>query len=344
MTRIMTADEVVVGGMGPIETAAELLRQGQVVAFPTETVYGLGADARSHAAVGRIYLAKGRPGTNPLIVHVSGVEAAKACVRGFPEKAFKLAEKFWPGPLTLVLPRAGVICAMVSAGLDTVAIRCPNHPVAQALLRAFGWPIAAPSANRSGFASPTTAQHVFAELNGRIPFILDAGRAGACTVGVESTVLDLSGAEGAVPTILRPGGVTKEMIEAVIGPVATFQGQVAAGAAAASPGMLTRHYAPRTAAFRIGRGEWDKARAWAAGKERVVLMTHDPALALGPPHETMVMPADPAAYARELYAALRAADGAWASSILVLMPDTEEGMWAAVADRLRRATEPLPVM
>ncbi len=317
-----------------ILNAVSLLRAGEVVAFPTETVYGLGADARSAAAVAKIYAAKGRPSGNPLIVHAADLDSALHYAE-FSEIAKTLVNKFWPGPLTLVLPRRDTITPLVSAGLATVAIRCPNHPVADALLRTFDGPIAAPSANRSGFTSPTTAQHVYAELNGRIPFILDGG---PCTIGLESTVLDLTTSP---PTILRPGAITAEMLREVIGLVQVFSGTVSQTASASSPGLHDRHYAPHTPAFRFNRTQWpDINIALQQAASPSILLSHDPAICVGPPHETICLPVDAAAYARVFYAALRDADVRNLSTIYVLNPDNEQGLWHAITDRLRRATQP----
>jgi len=219
-----------------IAQAAAALRAGKLVAFPTETVYGLGADATNDRAVARIFEAKGRPQFNPLIVHAPDAEAHAQWV-AFDDRARRLVEAFWPGALTLVLPRRtdAPVSRLVSAGLDTVAMRAPNHPVAQALLAAAGCPVAAPSANRSGLLSPTTADHVTASLGDRIDLILDGG---ACPGGLESTVVSLT---GDTPMLLRPGLVTRDEIEAVIGSV-----DVAVdGAAVEAPGMLASHYAPR---------------------------------------------------------------------------------------------------
>ena len=228
MTERLTPDE--------IGRAVELLRAGELVAFGTETVYGLGADACDGAAVAAIYAAKGRPSFNPLICHFADAETAFRYVKA-NKLAEKLAAKFWPGPLTLVLPRAETcpVSQLAGAGLPTLAVRVPAQPVALRLLAAFGGPVAAPSANRSGRISPTSAAHVLAELGGRIAAVLDSG---ACTVGVESTVLDLS---GETPVLLRPGGVTLEALQAEIGPIAHAAGDAAAPA---SPGMLASHYAP----------------------------------------------------------------------------------------------------
>lgn len=332
----MTATRISPPTPQAIAEAAEMLRRGHIVALPTETVYGLGADARSDDAIARIYAAKGRPATNPLIVHVADTAAARRYVAVFPPAAQTLADAFWPGPLTLILPRAKSLSPRLSAGLATVAIRCPAHPVALDLLRTFDGPIAAPSANRSGFTSPTTAQHVYAELNARVPLILDGG---PCAVGVESTVLDLT---TATPAILRHGAITSAMLAPLIGPVLAPTPSVRPDTPAPSPGMLDRHYAPATPAFRFAKPQWPAAQNWIAQQPKVVLLTTDPALTPPPPHEAIVLPADAAACARVLYASLREADTREGSSLLVLMPDTSDGLWAAIADRLRRATVPLP--
>lgn len=218
-----------------IEKAVTLLKFGKLVAFGTETVYGLGADACNGAAVAAIYAAKGRPSFNPLICHFAGAQTAFRYVLPTP-LAERLAAKFWPGPLTLVLPRAQdcPVSQLAGAGLPTLAVRVPAHPVALELLRTFGGPVAAPSANRSGRISPTSAQHVLAELDGRIAAVLDSG---PCAVGLESTVLDLS---GEAPVLLRPGGVSVEALESEIGPIV----RAAETAAPSAPGMLLSHYAP----------------------------------------------------------------------------------------------------
>lgn len=219
-----------------IREAAELLCGGQVVAFPTETVYGLGADALNPEACAEIFRVKGRPQDNPLIVHISSRDMAGKVVREWPETAELCLQEFWPGPLTLVLPRTGLVPDVVTGGLDTVAIRMPNHQVALALIEEAGVPVAAPSANLSGKPSPTRGTHVWRDLKGRIPLILDAG---ACDVGVESTVLDLS---GEVPTILRPGGISVEQLKRVLGEV--WVDNPSENQAPKAPGMKYRHYAP----------------------------------------------------------------------------------------------------
>jgi L-threonylcarbamoyladenylate synthase len=326
------------GGAG-IADAVAYLRAGELVAFPTETVYGLGADARRDEAVRKIYEAKGRPSGNPVIVHVGDPGDARKWTRGWPGVAEKLSARFWPGPLTMILPRGGALSPLVSAGRETAAVRCPDHPVARELLRAFDGPVAAPSANRSGFTSPTTAAHVLAEFAGRIPLIVDGG---ACAIGLESTVIDLS---GEVPTVLRPGAITVEMLRGVIGEVRVVVATVGEAESAASPGMHSRHYAPRTAAFRFQRRQWEAVQKWVRESGGIVgLISWDEAIFLGAPAETMRMPNEAGAYGRLLYAALREMDEKQLAAILVLMPETREGMWAAVVDRLERATEILPVI
>lgn len=225
-----------------VQEAAGLLKQGEVVAFPTETVYGLGAKAWSGEACAKIFAVKGRPADNPLIVHVSSIEEAKGLVSDWPKEAAICAGSFWPGPLTIVLPKSERIPEQVSAGLDTVAIRFPAHPVAVALIKASGFPIAAPSANISGKPSPTEGEHVWQDLNGKIPLLLDAGR---CEIGLESTVLDLS---GQIPVILRPGGITWEQLSGCLGKVEIDQGAADKPGQLMpprSPGVKYRHYAPQ---------------------------------------------------------------------------------------------------
>ena len=226
-----------------IRRAAALLRAGELVAFPTETVYGLGADALNGAAAARIFAAKGRPADNPLIAHIAGESGLAGLIAGEPcACARALMRAFWPGPMTLIFPKSPRVPREVTAGLDTVAVRMPSHPVARALIRAAQTPIAAPSANRSGRPSPTTAAHVLEDMEGRIPLILDGG---PCEVGLESTVVDVTGAR---PRILRPGGVTLEMLEGVVGDVDVDEGvlhQLQAGSQARSPGMKYKHYAPK---------------------------------------------------------------------------------------------------
>ncbi|MGN1400504.1 MAG: L-threonylcarbamoyladenylate synthase [Bacillus sp. (in: firmicutes)] len=257
-----------------IQQAADLLRQNQVVAFPTETVYGLGGNAESEAAVKLIYEAKGRPSDNPLIVHISNREQLSKFVMEIPSMAEKLMEAFWPGPLTLLFKvKKGSLAQSVTPGLDTVAVRMPDHPVALALIETSGVPVAAPSANLSGKPSPTSASHVERDLYGRVSGIVDGGPTG---VGVESTVLDCT---GTIPVILRPGGVTKEQIEAVIGKVGEDLALRDKKAAPKAPGMKYTHYAPRAPFILVDGGESflqsviDEARK--SGKKVGALITEE---------------------------------------------------------------------
>jgi len=314
--------------MSDIDRAIQILRAGGLVAFPTETVYGLGADAANEQAVAKIFAAKGRPATNPLIVHVADIATAKKYAAKWPESAQLLAERFWPGPLTLVLPKSPMIVDSVTAGKNTVGLRVPNHSLALELLKAFAGPVAAPSANRSSRVSPTTASHVRDELGDAVDFVLDGG---PCTVGIESTVLDLT---CTLPTILRPGGITPEQLEDVIGRVQVFAGHVEAGVAASSPGQQQIHYAPRATAYRfeardLGRIAQEKT------KGNNVILT------IAPNHGDLQMPDNPADYARVLYATLRELDTHQVQTIFIQMPpDVPE--WLAIRDRLLRATRPLP--
>lgn len=305
-----------------VAEAARLLRAGQLVAFPTETVYGLGGDATNERAVAAIFEAKGRPEFNPLISHVLGSDEAKRFVR-WNDTADRLAARFWPGPLTLVLPRSegSRISLLATAGLDTVAIRAPSHPVAQALIRAAGLPIAAPSANRSGAISPTRAEHVAESLGERVPLILDGG---PCLVGVESTVLDLT---GATPTLLRPGGATREAIEAVIGTIAVSDALPSGSSARKSPGQLESHYAParpvRLEASTVGADEG--LLAFGANAPQGAMLTYN----LSPT-------GDLGEAAANLFAQMRLLDRPGIGRIAV-MPIPQTGLGLAINDRLRRA-------
>lgn len=301
-----------------INEAVRALAEGRLVAFPTETVYGLGADSTSDAAVARVYEAKGRPVFNPLIAHVPGLAEAEALVI-FPESARKLARAFWPGPLTLVLKRRDncPVSLLASAGLDTLAVRVPDHPVAQRLLRAAGRPLVAPSANPSGQLSPTTAAHVREALADKVQVILDGG---SCRVGVESTVVDLSGDR---PALLRPGGVTSEAIEAIVGPLTS-----AGEGPLRSPGQLESHYAPALP-VRLGATEARPGEAL---------------LAFGPTAggvRNLSPSGDLTEAAANLFAFLRALDRPEHSAIAV-MPIPEQGLGRAINDRLRRAAAPRP--
>jgi L-threonylcarbamoyladenylate synthase len=305
-----------------ITKAAKLLLDGGLVAFPTETVYGLGGDATNERAVAAIFEAKGRPQFNPLISHVLDATEAKRFV-DWNDTADRLAARFWPGPLTFVLPRAkgSTIALLATAGLDTVAIRAPSHPVAQALIRAAGRPIAGPSANRSGAVSPTQAAHVAESLGDRVSLILDGG---PCLVGVESTVLDLSANR---PTLLRPGGATREAIEAVIGPIAISNALPSGDAPRTSPGQLESHYAParpvRLEATSVGSDEG--LLAFGQTPHTGAMLTYN----LSPTGNL-------AEAAANLFAQMRALDRPGIGRIAV-MPIPETGLGLAINDRLRRA-------
>ena len=305
-----------------IARAAALIREGRLVALPTETVYGLGGDATNDRAVAAVFEVKGRPHFNPLIVHVPGLAEAESIAR-FDARARRLAARFWPGPLSLVLRRhdGGRVSLLASAGLDTVAVRAPAHPVAQALLRAAERPVAAPSANRSGRVSPTTAAHVAAELGARVALILDGG---ACRVGLESTVLDLSDER---PLLLRPGGISEEELSAVIGAIGP-----AAPGRHRSPGMLASHYAP-SLPLRLDARE---------ARPREALLAFGPEAPDGFV-ETLCLSrtGDLAESAANLFAMLRRLDRAEFAGIAV-MPIPDKGLGRAINDRLRRAAAPRP--
>jgi L-threonylcarbamoyladenylate synthase len=309
-----------------LRAAAALLRAGELVAFPTETVYGLGADARNDRAVAAIFAAKGRPAFNPLIVHVADLAAAEA-LADFDPAARALAAAFWPGPLTLVLPRRpdADLAERATAGLPTVALRAPAHPLARRLLDAFGGPLAAPSANPSGRVSPTTRAHVVEGLGGRIAAVLDGG---ACAVGLESTIL---GFEAGAPVLLRPGGLPAETIEAALGRPLLRRAGAAAGPVTA-PGQLASHYAP-VAALRLDATGPGPDEAWLGFGP---VETLRPGLNLSPS-------GDLAEAAANLFAHLRAIDAIAASAGLAriaVAPIPETGLGVAINDRLRRAAAP----
>ncbi len=311
----MSETEVLLPDDAGLDRAAAVLRQGGLVAFPTETVYGLGGDARSDLAVARIFEAKGRPRFNPLIVHVPDVEAAREFAV-FDARAEEVAARFWPGPLTMVLPlRAAGLSALVTAELPSVAIRVPAHPVAQALLRRFGGPLAAPSANPSGRVSPTRASHVLAGLDGRIAAVLDGG---PCAVGVESTILGL--VDG--PQLLRPGGIAVEDIEALLGPLPMGGSQEKPNA----PGQLASHYAP-AAPVRLD------ARDVRVGEVR---------LGFGPGEAELYLSqsGDLVEAAANLFHMLREADRLAQGRVIAVAPVPEAGLGRAINDRLRRAAAP----
>ncbi|HZE36451.1 MAG TPA: L-threonylcarbamoyladenylate synthase [Candidatus Eisenbacteria bacterium] len=313
-----------------VSRAAEVIRAGGLVAFPTETVYGLGADALSAPAVTRIFEAKERPRGNPLIVHLADVSALEEVVARVPARVEDIARRFWPGPLTLVLPRAPAVPLVTTGGLETVAVRVPAHPVARALIHAASRPIAAPSANRSGGPSPTRAEHVREDLDGRIEIILDGGPA---PLGVESTVLDMTSEP---PTLLRPGGVTLEQLESCLGEVRRLSSD-ADEAAGRSPGLRFRHYAPRAQIVLIEAGTGERAvLSWLEDGRTVALMVQR-AVALEKPGLTVkIMPADPEGYARQLFGTLRELDSRGMDAIFV-EAIAEEGLGRTVMDRLRRA-------
>ncbi|MGA9566432.1 MAG: L-threonylcarbamoyladenylate synthase [Candidatus Korobacteraceae bacterium] len=308
-----------------IAYAAELLRSGKLVAFPTETVYGLGANALDAVAVARIFEVKGRPNTSPVIVHVSDHGMVARVVASWPDKARILAEHFWPGPLTLVLPKTPAVPDIVTAGLPTVGVRMPAHPIALALIAAAHVPVAAPSANRFAQISPTTAEHVRLGLGDRVDFILDGG---PCTVGIESTVLSLV---EDVPVLLRPGGISRQQIEAVIGEIASAQ--PASAGAHASPGMHPRHYSPRTPLFLVRDGHVP-----AKGSGAYLQLRRPPRESVS---EVVVMPDTAADYASRLYSILHALDVRGYDWIAVETPGPG-AEWEAVLDRLSRAAASRP--
>ncbi len=315
---------------GTIAEAAALLRAGRLVAFPTETVYGLGANALDADAVERIYVAKGRPHYNPLIVHVAGVDHVLDVALAWDERAERLARAFWPGPLTLVMAKRDEVPLGVTAGLSTVAVRVPSHPVARALLAAAQLPVAAPSANRSMQLSPTTGGHVEKSLGGAVDMILDAG---PTSVGIESTVIDLTREQ---PTLLRPGTISVLQIEAVVGPLALATHATHGGDARPSPGMMERHYSPRAelrlvAAADVGAAiDAERRRDRRAGA--VIIAAPAPADA----HAVEQMPPDPAGYAARLYFALHRLDDAECDVIIVERVPVDPA-WLGVRDRLERA-------
>jgi len=311
---------------GTIESAVAALDGGEVIGLPTETVYGLAGDATNPAAVRRIFALKGRPADHPVIVHLGDAAWLDHWARDIPPAARQLAECFWPGPLTMILRRAATVSDLITGGQDTVGLRVPAHPVALAVLRGFGRGLAAPSANRFGHLSPTTAEHVRAEFGADLPLVLDGG---PCDIGIESTIVDLSGDR---PRVLRPGNIAAELLAAVL------DAPVTGGAAAASPrvaGSLRSHYAPRARAELLAREELDTRLAKARREHETVavLAIGDlPAAAHG-----LALPASPENYARGLYAALRTLDADGVNCILIEAPPSSLA-WLAIRDRLRRAT------
>ena len=322
--------------------AVRLLQAGELVAFPTETVYGLGADAANPQAVAKIFAAKGRPADHPLIVHLPGAAYLDRWARDIPARAWELAEAFWPGPLTLILKRGPEAPLAVTGGQETVGVRVPAHPLALELLRAYAQAgggrngmcgIAAPSANRFGRISPTDAAHVHEELGAAVSLIIDGG---PCPVGIESTIIDLSRGDDQPPRLLRPGHITPQQIASVIGVMPELPG-LEPGEAPRVSGALDAHYAPLTP-MRMVAGEQlpEVLRGLKAEGKCVGLLACSEQPALVPPHALRRLPADPEGYARGLYAGLRELDQA-GNDLIVVEAIPAGPAWAAVADRLRRA-------
>lgn len=319
-----------------IEKAAGILRAGGLVVIPTETVYGLAANALDGAAVSAIFAAKGRPQDNPLISHIASMDMLGMVAGSVPPQAQRLAEAFWPGPLTMVLPRGAAVAREVCAGLETAAVRMPSHPVAQAVIRAAGVPLAAPSANLSGSPSPTTAQDVLADMDGRVPLILDGG---ACEVGVESTVVSLAGPS---PVLLRPGGITKEQLEAVLGCEVQLAHAVLhglrEGEKAASPGMKYKHYAPK-AEVTLVKGPFRAYCDYVAGRAGpgvFALCYEGEEAELSVPAVTYGRRESAASQAHALFGALRELDRRGARTVYARCPQMD-GMALAVYNRILRA-------
>jgi len=307
-----------------VAEAVAALRRGEVIGLPTETVYGLAADAGNAAAVTQIFALKGRPADHPLIVHVAGAEQLGDFCRELPPAALALARAFWPGPLTLILPRGPSVPDVVTGGQDSVGLRCPAHPLALEVLRAFGGGLAAPSANRFGHISPTSAAHVRSEFGAAVPVVLDGGD---CEIGIESTIVDLSSSQ---PRILRPGRITREQVAAIIGEVADAPGADSPRAS----GTLEAHYAPRTPMLMLTREAMEREAAQQRALGQKVALLALGAMPSGFVGE--VLPEEPRGHAHGLYAALRALDVGGAHLLLVQRPP-EGGDWLAVNDRLRRA-------
>lgn len=312
-----------------IARALAILRRGGLIGLPTETVYGLAADAENELAVRSIFAAKGRPADHPLIVHLAEGTQIEQWAVDLPESAWRLATAFWPGPLTMILRRSDKAAPAVTGDLDTIGLRVPSHPVAQQVLRAFGGGLAAPSANRFGRVSPTTSDHVREELGDRIELILEGG---PCNIGLESTIVDLSTIE---PALLRLGAITPEQIESVLD---QRLGDAAKNTTPAS-GRLVSHYAPRAAVEVVSANELEaKVAEWALFGSQVAVLAPELGLQL-PSVAHLPMPGDAAGFARELYTALRQAD-AWGAQVALVVPPPECGLGLAIADRLRKASAP----
>ncbi len=313
-----------------IAVAAAAIQAGELVAFPTETVYGLGANALNAAAVEKIYVAKDRPADNPLIVHVASPRDIETLVSVIPPIAQRVIQLFMPGPISVVLPKSAVVPSITTAGLETIVVRCPSHPVARALIKAAGVPIAAPSANLSGRVSPTKAEHVLSDLDGRIPYIIDAG---TLEYGLESTVIDCT---GPTPILLRPGAITKEMLEVAIGPIDTAGSQ----SPVKSPGMKYRHYAPHTPVLLFTGHPQDTEAAILTmvaklpPTERVAIIGYSAGFIES--NFVRTLSADPIKAAPLLFGALRELDTTSVSRIIVQGYD-DRGVGAAIMNRLRKA-------
>jgi L-threonylcarbamoyladenylate synthase len=331
-TRVLTVETAELF-QSAVREAVTLLRRGEIVALPTETVYGLAANALDANAVEKIYAAKGRPAHNPVIVHVASLEMARQCIAHWPEEANRLASALWPGPLTLVLPRAPIIPEVVTAGGSTVGVRFPLHPLMRKVIEQCGFPLAAPSANPANQISPTTAEHVAEGLAGRIPLIIDAG---PTSVGIESTVLDLSGEQ---VRILRPGMISARSIEKVLnrsissGPNDTAQLK--------SPGLLRKHYSPRArlivTSWRNEAELCDHLKSTGIRSEAVHVLAYDCIPQMNPFGRVAIIPHDEDAYARALYAELHRSDQLGASLIVVERPPAG-AEWEGIHDRLKRAS------
>ncbi|MFO0832883.1 MAG: L-threonylcarbamoyladenylate synthase [Phycisphaerales bacterium] len=313
-----------------IAPAVAALRAGRLVAFPTETVYGLGADAFDASAVLKVFTLKGRPTRNPLIVHVCDLDMARTVVARWTPEADKLAQAFWPGPLSIVLPRSPSIPDIVTGGSPNVAVRCPDHPLTLELIRTLGRPLVGPSANASGHVSPTTAAHVRAEFSENDVFVLDGG---PCRGGIESTVVTMAEHP---PRVLRPGIIGAPEIGRVLGEVVSDRPSAPAPTGPLdSPGQMEKHYAPRTRAVLVRAADAAAFVRRAVGK--VVLISHQP-VEVPPPHQCIPLPAEAEAYAAALYAALREADTRGAGVLAIAEPAGTGPVWDAVRDRLHRAT------
>ena len=318
-----------------VKKAAELLKKGEVVAIPTETVYGLAANAFDEKAVEKIFAAKGRPSDNPLIVHISELSQWAELVESIPESALALARAFWPGPLTIILKKSSLIPSRTSGGLDTVGVRMPLHPTARAIISAAGVPLAAPSANSSGKPSTTTAKHCLHDLDGKIPLIIDSGE---CSVGVESTVVTLV---PKVPRVLRPGGISLEMLADVLGKVEVDDAvlsKLADGAVAASPGMKYKHYSPN-AKVSIVKGSFESFKTFVETqkeKDILALVFEGEGKRLSVPFIEYGKENDGASQARKIFSALRRVDETGAKLVYARFPE-KDGVGLAVLNRLIRA-------